>query len=433
MKNTVLYPIFFVSPVLNRALGLEKVVPNFHIITKNYDPLVDILREKGVSVFCLEEQSKDIDNIKNSFQILKSEETENFIQERSGGLKACILTFKSLPQIKKLCEDKNYIYLQSDPYIVRDLEDKVFFHKLLEDNKIQTVPSQVCSLENCKWTGRKSILQLRHGHSGDSTFVFDKEPQLIEFKKTYAKHQVRYSDFIEGKSLTINGCITDSIAHIGPPFYQITGIPELTLNEFGTCGNSHFALEDMSHSEKKKFFQLIDSITGVIQSKGFRGFFGLDILWDSSGCFWPIECNPRLTASIGNFTQAELFYKKDSLLLSHIKHFLKLEIKESNFMEDYKYSFLVLRSNTKEKKIPNNIYQTGTYKNIDNPEYRNANIDFGNLKEKEFIISSVAKGQTIFSNKEFLFLVSKEKLFDGSKLSNKTYKFIELVNKKYWK
>lgn len=425
-------PIFFVSPVLNRALGLEDVVSNFHIITTNFDPLIQILRNRGISVLCLAEELADISAIKNSFQVLNNPITEKFIQEKSKDKTPGILTFRSLPQIKKLCTDKKYIYLQSDPYVVRDIEDKVFFHKLLEKAEIKTLPTQICALENCNWLGEKSVLQMRHGHSGNSTFIFNTQDEFLNFRQKYGKHQVKYSPFISGQTVTLNGCITENTEFFGAPFIQITGISELTNKELGTCGNSHFFWSGLDSEEKNKFIELVDGVTKMLKEQGFRGFFGLDLIYDKDGNFWPIECNPRLTASVGNYTKAQLNRNDEPFLLTHLKYFFEEDTNAKNQLEDLKYSFIIFRNTSLEKRIVKNIFKTGRYKNLDNPKLLNQNIDFGTLKEDEFILLSCEKEQEIDSNREFLFLLSKEQLFIKNELSKSLKSFLKAVESLYW-
>jgi len=47
--------IFFVSPDVKRGMGLEDVLPHYHIVCTYFDPLIPILRRQGARIFCLEE------------------------------------------------------------------------------------------------------------------------------------------------------------------------------------------------------------------------------------------------------------------------------------------------------------------------------------------------------------------------------------------
>ena len=48
-------PIFFVTPDPHWGIGLEDIIPNYHIVCLDNSPVVPLLRVSGVNIFCLEE------------------------------------------------------------------------------------------------------------------------------------------------------------------------------------------------------------------------------------------------------------------------------------------------------------------------------------------------------------------------------------------
>ena len=74
-------PIFYVANYVSRGLGLEKLLPNYHLICVDEHPLVDYLIEAGVKVFCLERilQRKNI-IFRNSGKLLERPEVEQYIK-----------------------------------------------------------------------------------------------------------------------------------------------------------------------------------------------------------------------------------------------------------------------------------------------------------------------------------------------------------------
>jgi len=426
-------PIFFLSPILSRTLGLEKIIPNFHIITISKDPLIELLRKNNISILCLEEVCKINKSFRNSFELLSHPEVEKFIKEKSNKLTPNILTFKSLPQIKNLCKNKKYNYLQSDPLIVRDLEDKVLFQKLLESEKITTIPSQIKTLETCEFSNKPMVLQLRRGFAGNSTFLIKNKKKFKEFQKTYSRHKVKLSTFIKGKTITINACLCETEVKIGAIFRQIDNIIELNTNPFGTSGNSHFLNEEIDLKVKTKILQIVDKITQVIYKKGFRGFFGLDLIITTTGNVYPIECNPRLTASVGNFTQMEIHLKKVPLLLFHILTFLnyKIPVEKKCILEDLKYSFLIFRNTSRGKITVNSELKAGIYNY--NLEFQKQSIDFINCTKDEFLLLPAKNNTVISENKEYLYLLSTKKLFNNEKLNPEIIKIIKKIKKNSYK
>ncbi len=75
-------PIFYVTNDVGRGVGLENLLPNFHIICLDDHPLVDILTRAGISVFCLERVvGKKNFLLRNAGMILARPEVLSFIKE----------------------------------------------------------------------------------------------------------------------------------------------------------------------------------------------------------------------------------------------------------------------------------------------------------------------------------------------------------------
>jgi len=424
-------PIFFLSPVISRSIGLEKILPNFHIITISKDPIIQALRKNNVSVFCLEEVSNI--TVKNTFQLLNTTEVKDFIKTKSREEIPNILSFRSLPQIQHLCKINQYNYLQGDPFIVRGLEDKILFHKLLIENNIDIIPSQLKTLENCKFEGEKMVLQLRRGFAGNSSFIINNKDELSEFKKKYKKHQVKLSKYIEGITLTVNGFISNDKIKTGAFFIQIDNEPLLNSNILGTCGNSHFT-SFISEDIKKRIYEMINNISLVIKEKGYRGFFGLDLRLSKNGNIYPIECNPRLTASIGNYTQMEIYKNKIPLLLHHIMFFMndEIDIDKISQHEDLEYSFLICRNTNYSKTVKTHI-KSGIYELNNKITFIREDIDFTSCKAEEYYVLPAEQDSIIETNKEYLYLLSKKNLFIEKNLSNDIKNIVKEFNKLIFK
>ena len=92
------YPIFFISPDIKRGLGLERILPDFHLICSYPDPLIPVLREDNARIFCLSEKSAENRKIPdNSSHILENNLVQKYIKNKSVS-NPCISFFK--PSIK---------------------------------------------------------------------------------------------------------------------------------------------------------------------------------------------------------------------------------------------------------------------------------------------------------------------------------------------
>jgi len=420
-------PVFFISLVLSRALGLEMIVPNLHIITIQKDPLIPILRKQGISCFCLHESTPK-DTPKNSFELLSHIKVKAFIKQESQDLKPNILIFKSLPQIQHLCKQEKYNYLQSDPFIVRDLEDKVLFQKLLLKNNIEIIPSQIKTFESCKWENTKMVLQLRRGFAGNSSFVIHNKKEFLTFQKKYSKHQVKLSPFIEGLTLTVNGCITNNNIRTGTFFVQLEKHPNLSQNELATVGNSHFQEKNITPKIHKEINQLITKISQTIQDEGFRGFFGLDLKLSNNGKIYPIECNPRLTASIGNYTKMQIYNKQTPLLWFHFAHFLNFNTDIETFASTYlDYTFLTFRNtSTKDITLKHNL-KPGIYAFNQELIFKRESLEFPDCNNEEYLLLPKNNHSTISPNQEYLYLLTKNQLFINNKATTKGERIIQKI------
>lgn len=343
-------PIFYVTPAAGRAIGLEGVLPDFHIICCQKLENVDLIRKAGAKFFCLEK------DLKNSGRILSDPEVITYIKNNAQGKTPNIITFKPSPMIEKACEKNGFRYLGNAAKINREWEDKVRFAEITSALGVENARSRTVRIEKENMAeiinsldfadGERYVVQFSRGYSGNSTFIIDGSEKLSVVLEENIGRKAKIADFVEGDTYTFDVCIGQFGFLISQPIFQITGREECNRNALGTCGNDFaFALE-LGGEIKKDLRVSITKVAKQLVSAGYRGILGFDFVVGSSAVHL-IEVNPRLVGSVPIFTKLQLSDGEVPFLLLHILSFLDfdfsaLEIKDPK--QDFAFSQLILRN-----------------------------------------------------------------------------------------
>ena len=100
--------IFFVTADVKRGVGLEDLLPNYHIICAKSDPIITVLKKQGARIFCLEEEGislKDCDN--NAGRIIDNKNVRDYIKSHSQN-SPFIAFFKPSPKLDALICDLGF-------------------------------------------------------------------------------------------------------------------------------------------------------------------------------------------------------------------------------------------------------------------------------------------------------------------------------------
>lgn len=369
-------PIFFISPNPNRGIGLETEIDNYHIICSQKADIVGYLRKEKVSVLCL-----NSGNIKNSGKILENRQVLRYIKEKSKGERANIMTFKPSPKIAKICGDNSFRYLGNDWRLSSRLENKIEFVKITKKLRIPNGKSGIIKLnkkifKNSSFNfkeNKKFVMQLPRGFSGNSTFLIKNKKNLNKIIKKYLGRKVKFSEYIDGETYTINVCVGKFGTLISQPIFQITGLVAYNKNKLGTSGNDYVYAQKLNGKEKKKIFNYTKKIGDYIGKLGYKGIFGLDFIVSENEVDL-IEINSRLIGSIPVFTKLQTAKNQTTFLTLHLLEFLNINYnpgilfdsfgsyaawaKEKNFSA----SHLILRNTKKDfvkvaKTLISGIYE----------------------------------------------------------------------------
>lgn len=361
-------PIFYVTNDVGRGIGLENLLPNYHIICLDDHPLVDILQSAGISVFCLERSlGKRNFLLRNAGTILSQPETIRFIKEKSRGARPNILFFKPQKKIEVISQKYGFKLLGNLVETNHAFEDKVDFFSLCQKEGIGVPPGEIVNLSAINFSeavlkyGYGFVIQFGRGWAGNSTFFVNEEEELKKLQKDFGQLRVKLCRFIKGITLLNNAVICQEEVLISEPALQIKAHKTLTAARGGTGGRQWPA--PLPKRKKEEIIRITRQVGNLMKKRGYQGFFGLDFLLAEDGEIFLSENNARLTASVPFFTKLELRVGSFPLLGFHLLAFFSKKIKS-----DFSYeapiltgSEIVLRNTSKIRKEVSGEVKTGIY------------------------------------------------------------------------
>lgn len=324
-------PIFFITNDVSRGLGLEKLLPNYHIICIDDHPLVGYLLKDGINVFCLEKEFGRKNVIfRSSAKLLAQPLVERYISEKAQGRVPWIMYFKPSVQIDLLCKKRGYKKIGNEAGLNRLFENKLSFFDLCQRWGLPTALGEIAGLNKADFSQLKSkygsrlVIQYGRGWAGETTFFINNQEQLNELKRQVGPIKVRVSKKIEGKTILNNCCVLPSRVLVGLPAWQITAIPGLTRGPGSTCGRSWPA--KITKDQFNQVRKISEEVGIKMGQAGYLGYFGLDFLIESqTGKIFLSENNARLTASTSFYSKLEIKAQSWPLLTGHILAFVGLK------------------------------------------------------------------------------------------------------------
>lgn len=399
-------PIFFVTPTVGRAIGLETILPNFHIVCAQNSTSVKLLQQNGAKVFCLEK------NVKNSGKLLGESEVLDYIKNNSAGGKANIITFKPSPMIEKICEKNNFRYLGNGSKINREWEDKIKFAEITSGLGVPNANSRIIKIEeNCDLNfldfseGKKYVVQFSRGYSGNSSFLVNNRNELENIFKNNLGRKVKIADYKEGNTYTFDVYIGEFGVLISQPIFQITGFAEFNKNLLGTCGNDYSYGKTLDREAKEKLDLAINKVSAKLAEVGYRGILGFDFIVDDEEINL-IEVNPRLVGSIPVFTKLQISMNETPFLLLHILSFLGFNFQDVKIINERRvpdFSQLILRNVSAQpvkiiKTMLSGIYKLSNGKILFEREAYSAD---SVLAQDEFFLECASEGEIVDPDMEY--------------------------------
>lgn len=320
-------PLFFICNDFERALGLEKLLENYHIVCIDNNTALSSLKSH-TKVFCLEEELGKTNPIfRNSNKLLTTTEVIEYIKSHSDKDIPNLIFFKIAPNIEQTCKENEFKILNTTSEMNRMFENKLSQYEIL--NPLGFFPkSKISILKNetysnlSKQFGSPFVIQYDRGHTGSGTVFIANEVAYKKEQELFPQREAKFSEFINGDAWTLNACVTRSGIAYGGLCYQITGIPECTSKKGGTVGNDWSKVSELKEEVVEQIQNITEQTGKLMQKRGYRGLYGLDLVIDKSNKVYLIEINARQPASTGMHTKLMLKNNQIPLQLLHIAEFL---------------------------------------------------------------------------------------------------------------
>lgn len=446
-------PLIFFCREAERAIGLEKLLSNYHIACVENSPLVDELIRQNLSVFCLEKEisNRNLSPLKSNstLELINHELTLKWIKSLTES-SFYALVFKPVKAIEFKINQIGGTLLQSTLNQSTQFENKLFQVELFNKLKIPIPLTKLHELGTdsyqnlAKTFSPDFIVQLEKGHTGSGTFFIHSAEEFESIKAKYRGNTVRIAEFVNGYPITINACIGHQ-TYIGSPQYQITGIKALNGNEGTTMGNdfafgSSLLTVDLQHQLETT----LNKIGNAMMSKGYRGLFGIDAIINGNALY-VIEINARQTANIPFETKLTITEQQDAipLQLLHIAYFLNVlpaDYQHKNFLQ-LQGAQIFLRSPKDDTKIidecKNGIYRLQSDNAAHDFEKEEAKDDvifidedkdqplifqkngyaIDDIDQGGFVLTTARKGSQKNQSEEIARMQFKNKIVDNQKVS----------------
>jgi hypothetical protein len=303
------------------ASGLETMLPETVLMCVQRSSAVDVLRLRGIDVFCLSEHvSAEEVAGRSSADLFEHPSAVEFCH-RHGPL--AVMTFKPSERFEAAVRatDSRLIAGRGSRHmaVARSFENKLNFVAIAARVGLRTPRWEVLGADNLDYVslaasyGARLVVQGPRGNAGQRTWLVASEADLEAVKTREAGKPLRVAELIDGLPFTVNGVAgEEGLLDWTEPCRQVTGVPWLTPMPLGSCGNAWG--EPGLETHLAEFGKATAAVGDALGLDGFSGIFGVDFVLGPEGSV-VVETNPRMVASLPLATQVELEAGRLPLLL----------------------------------------------------------------------------------------------------------------------
>ncbi|MCJ7740076.1 hypothetical protein MUP32_02020 [Candidatus Microgenomates bacterium] len=401
--------IFFVSPDVKRGMGLEDVLPHYHIVCTYFDPLIPILRRQGARIFCLEEVDprKSLET-NNTGKLLENPVVLDYIRKNSSG-KPNIAFFKPSVKIDLILQKYGWSAIGNSASLNEQFENKVTFYKsvmqLMPEYALATVFGKLGEMnyeELSKQLDKKMVIQFGHGWAGKTTYFINNNQDFLTVAGKFPQTLVKISKQISDCFTVLNNCcLYDHRIFVSPPAIQISNIPELYPKAGVTCGRQ-WPVKFLDQKQIAQILWISQEVGRWMDKDGFGGFFGLDFLVEkASGRIYLSENNARLTASSPLYTRLEKGLGRMPLFVYHLASFFGKTIPVDADLSDQVIGSQITIRQTSGEPLVSKLEDYGVYQiQKGKPVLLRRDYIPEKLKEDEFIFMKRFKKETESTDEE---------------------------------
>lgn len=319
------------------AAGLQRALPGTALACIAASDAVEVLRQRGTDVFCLSEAiGPDATAGMSSLDLLRHPATAAFFADLGP---TAVLAFKPSERIQAAVEALGGRLLAAPSSAARAYENKLAFIAAAERAGVprplwraMRLPADLAALT--AGLGPRVVVQGARGNAGQRTWVVDDQPGLDAVVAREGGAVVRVAEYIEGMPFTSSGVAFSApgtglarprLAALVEPCRQVTGVPWLTPEELGSCGNV-WGGPDLQ-AMRREAARCVRALAADLSAANYHGVFGVDFVHASDGPL-VIEVNPRMVASLPVATELEVEAGRAPLLLLHLLEMLDAHIHE---------------------------------------------------------------------------------------------------------
>jgi hypothetical protein len=344
----------------------EGLIPNLVLVTSFKHSWIDLWRQHGISVFCLE------DHIPlppvSTKQLLCHAKTLEFLQTLPEPVR--ILIFKPSQDLEQSLARHGMRLLNAPSQIARLLENKLNLSRLASESGVDALKEIQVTLDEHtletvyheKWE-LPIVIQTAKGFSGNRTFIVRDPESMAQVVSAFPGRRCRITRFNPGITWTANACIMDADQILtSPPFIQITvlspgkkSLPETA----GSRGNIWTTPpESLSHTIQSQMLK----IGSTLATKGFKGVWGADFLeMQPTGHIQLVEINPRLVASLPSQTPIHIL-QSTPILACHIIAMAGSRFPEPPVLKNpISGGQIILKGEMRDKALCRDIKASGYY------------------------------------------------------------------------
>jgi hypothetical protein len=305
------------------ALGLELLLPETVLFCVQRTGAVDILRRRGVEVFCLAEHVRDQRlAFRSAVDIFLHPAAQRF----GAGLGAfTVIAIRPNARLTTAIEGAGGTALGSAPSLDtgRRFENKLAFVQIAREAGVPTPRWEVVAADDAgdydQLSGRlgpRLVVQAPRGNAGQRTWLVDDQASLDAVRATEASRSWRIAEMVEGLPYTANGTAGPGSAVVpAEASRQVTGVDWLTPMALGSSGNAYGEPLLVAHADATS--EAVAALGSALVDAGYAGMFGVDFVLGPDGPV-VIETNPRLVASVPLASQLEIAAGRIPSLLSHL-------------------------------------------------------------------------------------------------------------------
>jgi hypothetical protein len=304
------------------ASGLEQALPETVLMCLQGSPAIEVLRARGIEVFCLTEHAPPEEVAgKSSLDLLQHPATRAFAQTTDP---LALMVFKPNERLVAAAEGLGALLIGGDPRAARRAENKIAFMEMATQAGI-SVPrweARPCDetmvfAELADQFGEPFVVQGARGNAGRRTYLVETDADLAQARAREDGKVVRIAAYARGVPFTATGLSGSEAVHNAlwgwiEPCRQVTGVDWLTGDALGSCGNvwGDGAIDGCAAQAGKA----VAAIAGQLAASGYAGMFGVDFVC-ADDAPRVIEVNPRMVASIPIATQMAIAAERAPLLM----------------------------------------------------------------------------------------------------------------------